>query len=166
MKPGSLRSGEFVSARARICTGKKHSFGRVDISETAYLGLIEQKLFQTSLTRSKRMAKIVVRELVAQGFRRKLFDLFGVVEFAGLDDLHQTEVALVLKRKAIAILEIKNCVREFRIDSIPIEQKEFSAHAQMRYQRSTVVEIEKNMLAAAMNEIHRRVFELIRKTLW
>jgi len=74
-------------------------------------------------------------------------------------------VSLILKHKSLAVVEIHDGVSELRILRRSVEQHEFSAHAKVRDERSTVGEIEQDMFATTMDEIEARASELRREPL-
>jgi hypothetical protein len=66
-------------------------------------------------------------------------------------------VALILKDQPFAVFEVKHSMSEFRIGGSRVEQHELATHSKMRYQGSAVIEIEKDMLAATVNEANARI---------
>src|SRR6185436_14860786 len=109
------RFRQFVRGDPRIGPGKEHCLGGVDVAETAYLGLIKKEFFQGSFACKQGGAKIVVRKIVTERFRRKLADLFCFVQSVRVDDLHQPEMTLVLKDETRSVFEMKDGMSEFRI---------------------------------------------------
>src|SRR5690348_9419981 len=45
-------------------------------------------------------------------------------------------------------------MRKFRLFGLSVQQNETSAHAQVRYQGPSIVEVDKDVFAAAVNEIY------------
>jgi hypothetical protein len=126
--------------------------------------LIKQELFQTSPAGSKRVAQIFEGEVIAQRFGSELLDLLRFVQVWRPDDLHQTEMSLILKYESLAVFEIHDGVSEFRIIGGRVEEHEFSAHPKMRYQSAAVIEIKEYMLASAMHKIYPGSAELRRES--
>src|SRR4030095_3567059 len=103
--PNALEQGrclwfrEFVSGSSRVRAGEKHRLRCVDVPNAAYMRLIKQHLFQTAFRALKCRTKILIREIVRQRFRRKFADLLRLMQPRCVNDLHQTEMTLILKHE-------------------------------------------------------------------
>jgi hypothetical protein len=72
-------------------------------------------------------------------------------------DTHKPKMALVLKYKPFATVEIKDRMRKFGKFSFFGQKHEPPAHSQMRYQRPAIIKIKEDMLSATMNKIDTRI---------
>ena len=141
----------------------KHRFGGVDIAKAAHFCLVQQKLLETSCGAVERLPQVFGRKLVGERFRSEFRDRAILHQFGRIDHFHQPEMPLVLEHKPRATVETEYGMREFRIFRFGRQQHEPAAHSQMRKEGSTVIEIEKYVLAAAVDEIYPALPKLFRE---
>jgi hypothetical protein len=94
--------------------------------------------------------------MVGERLRSELLYFRRLANFVGSNDPHKTKMPLVLKDQALAICEMKNCVREFRQFRFRPQEHKPAAHAQMSDQGMSVVKIKKYMLSATPHASDRR----------
>src|SRR5204862_7837619 len=118
--------------------------------------LIQQQCLYVSLRSFQGLAKMIVAEVIGKRLRCKFRKFFSLKKLRCFDDIHESEMSLILKDKSISAVEFEDRTCEFWFADVRIEQQKTSAHPKVRYQCSSVIKVEKNRLTASVDEIDGR----------